>query len=42
MQFHPEASELNLLADILLERDWQEYGELLGKVMAPRFKVRLG
>lgn len=34
MQFHLEADELKLLADVLLERDSQQDGELLDKVMA--------
>lgn len=33
MQFHLEADELKLLADVLLEQDPQQYNELLNKVM---------
>jgi hypothetical protein len=34
MQFHLETDELNLLANILLEQDARQYGELLNKVLA--------
>jgi hypothetical protein len=34
MQFHLETEELNLLANILLEQDPQQYNELLNKVLA--------
>jgi len=34
MQFHLEKDELNLLADVLLEQDSRQYGELLSKVMS--------
>jgi hypothetical protein len=34
MQFHLDTAELKLLANVLLERDSQECGELLNKVMA--------
>jgi hypothetical protein len=34
MQFHLEADELNLLANILLEQEPPRYNELLKKVMA--------
>jgi len=34
MQFHLETDELNLLANILLEQDPRQYGELLNKVLA--------
>jgi hypothetical protein len=33
MQFHLEKDELKLLADILLEQDARQYGELLNKVL---------
>jgi hypothetical protein len=33
MQFHLETDELKLLADVLLEQDARQYGELLNKVM---------
>jgi len=34
MQFHLEADELNLLANVLLEQDPRQYNELLNKVLA--------
>jgi hypothetical protein len=34
MQFHLETNELKLLADILLEQDPKQYGEIIDKVMA--------
>jgi hypothetical protein len=34
MQFHLETDELNLLANVLLEQDAGQYGELLNKVLA--------
>ena len=34
MQFHLEADELKLLANVLLEQDPRQYNELLNKVMA--------
>ncbi len=34
MQFHLEATELKLLADVLLEQDSAECSDLLNKVMA--------
>jgi hypothetical protein len=34
MQFHLEADELNLLANVLLEQDPRQYNELLKKVLA--------
>jgi hypothetical protein len=33
MQFHLEKDELKLLADILLEQDARQYGELLNKIL---------
>lgn len=33
MQFHLEADELKLLANVLLEEDSQQYDEILNKVM---------
>ncbi len=33
MQFHLEKDELKLLADLLLEQDGRQYGELLNRVL---------
>lgn len=42
MQFHLEMNELKLLADILLEQDPKQYGELIDKVMARDLRFDAG
>ncbi len=42
MQFHLETNELKLLADILLEEDPKQYGEIIDKVMARDLRFDAG
>ena len=42
MQFHLEPDELKLLADVLLEEDPEQYGEVLDKVMAGDLRFDAG
>lgn len=42
MQFHLEAAELNLLANVLLEQDPVKYNEILTKIMAHDLRLDAG
>jgi len=42
MQFHLETDEWKLLADVLLEQDARQYGELLDKVLARESRLDSG
>ncbi len=42
MQFHLEASELKLLANLLLEQDSTQYADLFSKVMALDLRLDAG
>ncbi len=42
MQFHLETDEWKLLADVLLEQDARQYGELLNKVLARESRLDSG
>ena len=42
MQFYLETNELKLLADVLLEEDPKQYGEIIGKVMARDLRFDAG
>jgi len=42
MQFHLEAEELKLLANVLLEQDHVKYSEILTKIMAHDLRLDAG